>query len=70
MKSYTQEAIDAVAQAAERERDFGGWLANVLATVQADHEDGLTAGRPGSWEAEHVERLASGGVVLTEQDRA
>ena len=65
--TYTADAVAAMRRALLAEADFGGWLANVLATVAASEESGtdaLTAGRPGSWESELVERLASGGVVL------
>lgn len=66
-RTYTDDAVDALLRALPAEADFGGWLANVLATVAARCENGtdaLTASRPGSWEASHVERLADGGVVL------
>ena len=40
------------------------WLAGVLATVAADlgSTRALVAGRPGSWEAEHVRGLVNGRV--------
>lgn len=69
MEKYTRKAIEAVQQAAASETDFGGWLASVLATAGANLEDGtvaLVSGRPGSWEAQHVMRLAEGGTDLSE----
>lgn len=61
---YTSAACRAILQAVHREHDFGGWLAGVLASVSADlgSTDALTAGRPGSWEAEHVRGLVKGTV--------
>ena len=61
---YTTAAHRAILQAVRDERDFGGWLAGVLATVAADlgSTEALTAGRPGSWEAEHVRGLVNGTV--------
>ncbi|MBX6387143.1 MAG: hypothetical protein IRZ07_29895 [Microbispora sp.] len=67
MDDITREAVRVLRRAVETKQDFGGWLAAVLATVAAQMEEGtyaLIAGRPGSWEAEHVERLAAGGHVL------
>ncbi len=62
--SYTNEAHIAILTAVRAEHDFGGWLAGVLATVAADlgSTEALTAGRPGSWEAEHVRGLVNGTV--------
>jgi hypothetical protein len=62
--SYTRETHIAILTAARAEHDFGGWLAGVLATVAADlgSTHALTAGRPGSWEAEHVRGLVNGTV--------
>jgi len=42
--------------------DFAGWLGQILGQVAARHgsPEVLTAGRPGSWEAQHVLRLAGG----------
>jgi hypothetical protein len=59
---YTAVAIDAIAEAVDAERDFGGWLSLVLVYVAArkGSVDALTAGRPGSWEAAHVDHLARG----------
>jgi len=61
---YTVRAGQAVLEAASSEHDFGGWLAHVLAAVAAElgSTDALTAGRPGSWEAELVQRLVKGTV--------
>lgn len=60
--AYTATAIAAVRAAAENEHDFGGWLAHVLEDVARERggSEALVAGRPGSWEAEHVRRLAAG----------
>lgn len=60
--SYTSAAIDAITEAVEHESDLGGWLSLVLVYVAARKGslDALTAGRPGSWEAAHVEALATG----------
>ena len=54
----------AVLKAARSEHDFGGWLAHVLAAAAAElgSSDALTAGRPGSWEADLVQRLVKGTV--------
>jgi len=62
--AYTRSAVKAVAQAVEREHDFAGWLADVLARVAArkGSSDALTAGRPGSWEASLVDQLVKGTV--------
>jgi len=62
---YTRAAVAAIRRAVEAEQDFAGWLAGVLATVAAHQERGshaLTAGRPGSWEADHLRRLLDGTV--------
>jgi hypothetical protein len=61
---YTTDAHAAILAAVREQHDFGGWLAGVLASVAADlgSTDALTAGRPGSWEAEHVRGLANGTV--------
>jgi hypothetical protein len=63
-ESYTVRAGQAVLEAARNEHDFGGWLAHVLAAAAAElgSTDALTAGRPGSWEAEFVQRLVKGTV--------
>lgn len=62
---YTSAAIDAITEAVEHERDFGGWLSLVLAYAAArkGSVDALTAGRPGAWEAACIDRLARGLVV-------
>jgi hypothetical protein len=59
---YTPAAVDALTEAVERERDFPGWLSLVLVRVAARKGslDVLTDGRPGSWEAALVDRLARG----------
>jgi hypothetical protein len=61
---YTSAAHRAILQAVRDEHDFGGWLASVLASASADlgSTEALTAGRPGSWEAEHVRGLVNGTV--------
>ncbi|MGH2857539.1 MAG: hypothetical protein ACRDMJ_08635 [Solirubrobacteraceae bacterium] len=61
---YTCQARAAVQSAVHSEHDFGGWLADVLATVAAGlgSTDALTAGRPGSWEADLVRQLVKGTV--------
>ena len=61
---YTIAAHKAILQAVRDEQDFGGWLAGVLASVSAEvgSTEALTAGRPGSWEAEHVRGLVNGTV--------
>jgi fructose-1-phosphate kinase PfkB-like protein len=63
-QSYTEHARDAFLEAAHTEHDFGGWLAAVLSSVAADlgSSDALTAGRPGSWEADLVQQLVKGTV--------
>jgi hypothetical protein len=63
-ESYTVRASHAVLEAARNEHDFGGWLAHVLASAAAElgSTDALTAGRPGAWEAELVQRLVKGTV--------
>ena len=60
----TERACQAILRAAQTERDFGGWLATVLAAVAAHlgSSDALTAGRPGSWEADLVQLLVKGTV--------
>jgi hypothetical protein len=64
MKDYTNDAHTAILQAARDEHDFGGWLADVLASPAADlgSTDALTAVRPGSWEASLVQQLVKGTV--------
>ena len=60
--AYTAAATAAVREAAANEHDFGGWLSHVLEDVARERggSEALVAGRPGSWEAEHVRRLAAG----------
>ena len=62
--NYTERARRAVLSAVQTEPDFGGWLAAVLAMVAArlGSSDALTAGRPGCWEADLVQRLVKGTV--------
>ncbi len=61
---YTTDAHRAILQAIRDQHDFGGWLAGVLASVSADLGStfALTAGRPGSWEADLVQQLVKGTV--------
>ncbi|MHB8694212.1 MAG: hypothetical protein ACYDHH_23475 [Solirubrobacteraceae bacterium] len=61
---YTKDARRAVLHAVQDEHDFGGWLASVLASVAAELGStfALTAGRPGSWEADLVQQLVKGTV--------
>jgi len=61
---YTAAAVRAITQAARAEHDFAGWLAHVLAAAagQLGGSDELTIGRPGSWEASHVDGLVKGTV--------
>ena len=61
---YATNACRAILQAARAEHDFGGWLVGVLASVSAQlgSTDALTAGRPGSWEADLVQQLVKGTV--------
>jgi hypothetical protein len=59
---YTIRAVEAVTEAIRAEHDLPGWLSLVLvlAAAQTGSLDDLTAGRPGSWEAGHVDALARG----------
>jgi hypothetical protein len=61
---YTAQAVAATTQAARAEHDFAGWLGQVLAAAagQLGSSDALTEGRPGSWEAAHVDQLVKGTV--------
>jgi hypothetical protein len=61
---YTTRAAAAVLDAAREEHDFGGWLAEILAitAAQLGSTAALTAGRPGSWEADLVIQLVRGTV--------
>lgn len=63
-ESYSNGARAAMLAATNAEHDFAGWLAAVLSSVAAElgSSDALTAGRPGSWEAELVQRLVKGTV--------
>jgi hypothetical protein len=63
-ETCTVRAGQAVLEAARSEHDFGGWLAHVLAAAAAElgSTDALTVGRPGSWEADLVQRLVKGTV--------
>ncbi len=62
--NHTELAVAAVLEAARNEHDFAGWLADVLAQTACElgGSDALTAGRPGSWEAQFVQRLVKGTV--------
>ena len=63
-QTYTNRAATAIAAAAREEHDFGGWLAQILATAAAElgSTAALTAGRPASWEASLVRQLVCGTV--------
>jgi hypothetical protein len=63
-ENYTQQARAAIVHAVHAEHDFGGWLALVLAGAAAElgSTAALTAGRPGSWEADLVRSLVHGTV--------
>jgi len=63
-QSYTDRATTAIVDAIREEHDFSGWLSQVLATAAADlgSSGALTAGRPGSWEADLVQQLVRGTV--------
>ena len=62
--SYTDHATTAILAAVREEHDFGGWLAQILATAAAQLgcTAALTAGRPGSWEADLIRQLVCGTV--------
>ena len=62
--SYTDRAAAAIVDAIREEHDFGGWLAQVLATAAAElgSTAALTAGRRGSWEADLIQQLVHGTV--------
>jgi hypothetical protein len=66
---YTQKASTAVLAAARAEHDFAGWLAAVLAQVASElgSSDAITAGRPGSWEADLVQQLTKGTVGYNDE---
>jgi hypothetical protein len=61
---YTDRAATAILDAVREEHDFGGWLAQVLATAAAElgSTAALTSSRPGSWEADLVQQLVRGTV--------
>ncbi len=61
---YTRDAHQAILAAVRDQRDFGGWLAGVLASVSAElgSTDALIASRPGSWEADLIRQLFKGTV--------
>ena len=63
-QTYTDRAPTAIVDAVREEHDFGGWLARVLATAAAElgSTAALTAGRPGSWEADLIQQLVQGTV--------
>jgi hypothetical protein len=60
----TDRSFEALLCAARTEHDFAGWLAQVLARVagQLGSSDAPVEGRPGSWEADLVDRLVKGTV--------
>ncbi len=62
--NYFAAARDAVLQAVDHEHDFAGWFAFVLAAAASElgSTAALTAQRPGSWEADLVQRLVKGTV--------
>jgi hypothetical protein len=66
---YTDRAVHTVLAAARTEHDFAGWLAHVLAAVagQLGSSDALTCGRPGSWEADLVDRLVKGTIGYADE---
>lgn len=59
-----ERVIAAITQAAREQHDFAGWLAGILACAAArlGSSAALTAGRPGSWEADLVNQLVQGTV--------
>ena len=63
-QSYTDRATTAIVDAIREEHDFSGWLAQILAAAAAQLGStvALTAGRPGSWEANLVQQLVRGTV--------
>jgi hypothetical protein len=63
-QSYNDRAATAIFDAVREEHDFSGWLAQILATAAAElgSTAALTAGRPGSWEANLVHQLVRGTV--------
>ena len=71
-QNYTDRAASAIIDAVREEHDFGGWLADVLATAAAElgSTAALTSSRPGSWEADLVEQLVRGTVGWDDDNRA
>jgi hypothetical protein len=65
-------AVDTLTEVALAGGDFADWLAHVLATVAArlGSTDALIAGRPGSWEADLVQRLVAGTVGYDDEHLA
>ena len=63
-EAYTKQAVRALLAAARHEHDFSGWLARALADVAGQLGGGhlVTIGRPGSWEASHVQALLAGTI--------
>ena len=63
-QTYTNRAAAAILDAVREQHDFGGWLAQVLATAadELGSTAALTAGRPGTWEADLVQQLVRGTV--------
>ena len=63
-QTYTERATSAIVDAIHQEHDFSGWLAQILATAAAElgSSAAVTAGRPGSWEANLVQQLVRGTV--------
>lgn len=68
--AYTTRAVNAMSEAITAGEDFAGWLATALAHVAARHgsTDALTARRPGSWEADLVDRLVRGTAGWNDED--
>jgi len=60
--SYTRAAIAALVEAHAEERDWSGWLADVLAHVAATvgGSETLVSGRSGSWESAAVRQILEG----------
>jgi hypothetical protein len=60
----TDRAVETLLRAARTEHDFADWLAQVLAQVagQLGSSNALVEGRPGSCEADLVDRLVKGTV--------
>jgi len=61
-EGYSHRAHAANLAAARAKHDFGGWLSAILVSVAArlGSTDALTAGHPGSWEAQLVRQLTKG----------